>query len=370
MNVLEVCFSPSLGGLELYCLKTARQLMQRGHKVLVWLAEGSRMLGHPLVEELDVQVFPEPGYLNPLFWRKAKNILRSNAIEVVHLHRGRDLASFAWFKKIPRVLTLQIESTYPKRDLYHRFVYSRVDRVLTITERMRELALQALPVKPEQVFCLHYGVDADGLRERSGDPAAFRREYGIPENALLIGLVGRLESSKGQDVLLKAFAKICHEYPDLHVLLAGEPPPEAGDYDRKLRDLAQKLNIFDRVHFVGFQVNTPPVYAALDVCVLASRKESFGLVLLEAMAMGVPLIATAAGGVPEIVKNGENGLLIPPEEPDALARALKRLIGDPNLCNKLSKGGQNAVAGKFSLDKHLEALEGHFNEVIQARRRI
>ena len=328
------------------------------------------MISHPLAEKLDIRLFPEPRHLDPLFCRKASRAMRDLHIDVLHLHRSKDLASFALLKEPPRILTLQIESTLQKKDLFHRFVYSRVDRILTITERMRGFAVDALPVHSQQVKSLHYGIDAQTIQEKLYDRAAIRRQWNIPEDALVIGLVGRLELFKGQDVLLKAFARIYDRYPNARILLAGEPSSERSGYKQTLQNLTEDLNIADCVHFIGFQIDTASVYSALDICVLASRQEAFGLVLIEAMAYGIPLVATAAGGVPEIIEDEVNGLLFPPGRPDALADALVRLIRNPDLCQKLALNGQSIVREKFSLQKHLQALEDHFHEVVEAGRCI
>jgi glycosyltransferase involved in cell wall biosynthesis len=366
VTILEACFSPSLGGLELYCLKTAHQLGLREHKVFLWLAEGSRMLRHPLADSLEVRTFSQPYRFDPLFCRQARNFVKSNSVDVIHLHRSRDLASFTLCRQPPRVLTLQIESRLPKRDLYHRFVYARLDRLLTITERMKGFANEALPVKPDRVHTLHYGIDAVGFRSAAEARHSVREAWGISGDALLIGLVGRLEESKGQDVLLRSFASLHHDFPDARLLFAGEPPPEKEGYDLKLKYYTGELGISDRVHFAGFHQNIADVYAALDICVLASREEAFGLVLLEAMASGLPLIATNAGGVPEIVQDGISGLLVPPGDVGALSNALKPLIQNVELRKKLGDNGQRIVRKKFSLEKHLSTLEEHFEAVAGA----
>ncbi|RJP77680.1 MAG: glycosyltransferase family 1 protein [Candidatus Zixiibacteriota bacterium] len=367
MIILEACFSPSLGGLELYCLNTARQLRDRGHRVHLWLAAESRMAAHPLARDTDPVISPAPGYVNPLFTWRLGRFVRERGIQAVHLHRSKDLSVFAPLKDLPKLLTLQIESALPKRDPFHRYVYSRVDRILTITQRMRGIALQALPADEAKIQALHYGLEPDRLRERAGDPAATRRRFGLPEAAFLVGLVGRLEENKGQEVLLRAFARIQGRRPDVHLLMAGEPPPENPGYDRYLERLAQDLGVAERTHFAGFQVDTAPLFAALDVSVLASREEAFGLVLLEAMAQGVPIVATRAGGVPEIVQDGVNGLLIGRDEAE-LAAALERLRDDPDLRRRLGQAGLRIVREKFRLEDHLRALEGHFEEIIEKRR--
>jgi len=383
MHILEVCFSPSLGGLELYCLNIAARLRQRGHEVSLWLAEGSRMArcaskesgagpqggslwsqARPLPRDL----FKPPGYINPYFTLRAKRLIRERGIDIIHLHRSQDLALFAPLN-VPKVLTLQIQSSLPKRDLWHRWVYSRVDRILTITYLMRDLALKTLPVNPDKIHALHYGIAADELYAKRGDPKETRRRFGIPEDAFLIGLVGRLEISKGQEVLLRAFAHIHQKYPQARLLFVGDPPPEHSGYDQDLQNLARDLGMAERVHFIGFQAVTPPIFAALDLFVLASRQEAFGLVLLEAMAQGVPIIATRAGGVPEVIENGVNGMLVNPGDAAELAGAIERLTGDAELRGRLGGAGFRVVRERFGIEMHMIALERHFEEVIQTQRR-
>ncbi len=364
MRILEACFSPALGGLELYCLDISRRLKSRGHDVHVWLARNSRMLDHPLTAGLDPEVFDAPGYINLGFTRNAGRFIRDHRIEIIHLHRSQDLAVFAPLRGVRRVLTLQIDSALSKRDPWHRWVYGRLDLLLAITDRIRERAIRALPVPPERVHTLHYGIDADEFFSRRLDPEQTRGIYGIHEEDQVIGLVGRLEESKGQDVLLDAFARIYADFPRAHLVFAGNPPPEHAGYDAQLKQRARDLKVMDRCHFIGFQADTAPIFAALDVVVLASRREAFGLVLLEAMAMGVPIVATAAGGVPEIIQDGVNGLLVPPGDPQALAEALKRLLKSEGLREKLARNGSRVVREKFSLKVHIESLERHFQELI------
>jgi len=374
MRILEVCFSPSLGGLELYCLNTAQRLAARGHEVSLWLTQGSRMAEHALagrpVREMageaplpyTLRLSKAPGYVHPWFTLKARRLIREQDIQVIHLHRSQELALFAPIN-IPKVLTLQIQSSLPKRDLWHRWVYSKVDRILTISELMRDLALKTLPVRSDKVHVLYYGVPADDLYSQRGDPQETRHRFGIPADAFLIGLVGRLEESKGQALLLKAFAQVYQRFPQAHLLLAGDPPPEHAGYDQELKSLAADLGVAERVHFIGFQADTAPIFAALDLCVLASKQEAFGVVLLEAMAQGVSIIATRAGGVPEVIQDGVNGLLVKPEDSAELAGAIERLISDAEGRRRLGKAGFRIVREKFGLERHLQALEEQFEAI-------
>jgi glycosyltransferase involved in cell wall biosynthesis len=366
MRILEACFSPSLGGLELYCLDIAGHLQRRGHEVTLWLTRGSKMASRHHEADLPVRLFRDPLRIDPAFVLKARRLIREGQFDVLHLHRSRDLGAFAWLKSPPRLLTLHMYSRLPKRDLYHQFIYHRLDRLLTISQMMQQTVLRTLPVKPEKVQTLYHGVDVEGLRSRAGNPLQTRQRLGIPPEVFLVGLVGRLEPMKGQEVLLKAIGHIYQRFPRLHAVLVGATDAAVPGYDQSLRDLARNLDISDRVHFAGFQVDTAPIFAALDLFVLASEQEAFGLVLLEAMAQEVAVIATNAGGVPEIVQDGINGRLTPYGDDLALAEALSSLMEEEAQRHRLARAGFHTVCEKFTLARHLEGLETHFADVIRA----
>ncbi|MFH1733490.1 MAG: glycosyltransferase family 4 protein, partial [bacterium] len=326
MRIVEACFTPALGGLELYCLNSARHLQDRGHQVQLWLAEGGRAANHPITSEIDTLLFCEPFYFDPGFLYRARRILQEQNIDVVHLHRTKDLGALSWIGGIAYILTLQIDSTRQKKDLYHRFVFSRAAKLLTITNRMKRLAESNLGIRAEKIHTLYHGIDSAALSLRRDKDRSLRGSMGIPAEAVVFGIIGRLEWGKGQWALLKALKQIYDKYPNAHLLIVGEPPPEGAGFDTELKRMAEEMGIADRTHFTGFLMDTAEAYSAMDVCVLASKKESFGLVLLEAMAFGLPIIATDAGGVPEIIEPGVNGLLVKPEDSQNLAEAMVCLL--------------------------------------------
>jgi glycosyltransferase involved in cell wall biosynthesis len=312
-----------------------------------------------------VQISPAPGYFNPIFTWKAIQFVKDQGIDLIHFHRSANIAAFAAIRNVPLVLTQHIASNRPKKDLFHRWVYGRLNLMLAITPQVRDCAWKALPISQEKISVLPYGIDADNLLARRGDPVQTRRSLNLPEDALVIGLVGRLDPPKGQAVLLKAFATLCHQNLQLYLLLVGGTDQHSRGYDHYLENLARELGIAERVRFTGFQADTAPFHACLDLFVLASDEETFGLVLLEAMAQGKPIIATNAGGVTGIIQDGVNGLLIAPRDELALAQALTRMIEDENLRRRLAEAGAKSVREKYTLSRHLGRLEKHFTELIQ-----
>jgi len=287
--------------------------------------------------------------------------LRRHSVDALHLHRTQDLsialpaADLAGVKH--RVLTLQMESNRTKRDLYHRWVYGRLTAVLTITERMRRLVVDNVAVDPNKVRCNYYGVDVDELRAQAEPKGAVRGRWGVAQDAFVVGMVGRIESLKGQELLLRAGALLTGRISKTVVMLVGdETIGQRGELER-LKRFASGLKPRPEVVFTGYQSPPGRVVPAFDVSVLASRRETFGLVILEAQALGVPVVATAAGGVPEVIEDDLNGLLLPPDDPEALAGAIERLYRDKDLRQRLADAALRTVRERFSLKEHLIRLE-------------
>lgn len=189
---------------------------------------------------------------------------------------------------------------------------------------------------------VHNGVDADALRAARHVP--LRSELGIPDGDLLLAHVGRLAPVKGQRELLDALRRLGRD--DVHVVFFGRDVERGGVYRAELELLADRLN----VHFAGFRADAAAALAAADALVLPSWIEGLPLVVLEAMAQAKPVVATAVGGTPEAVVDGETGLLVPPRDPEALSVALARLLDDEQIRRRLGEAGRKRVDAHFRAD--------------------
>jgi glycosyltransferase involved in cell wall biosynthesis len=185
---------------------------------------------------------------------------------------------------------------------------------------------------------IHPGTDIARVRSRRGDGAQLRTWLGVGMGPL-VGNIGRLQEGKGQEVFLRAAARVAAHRPDTtFVVVGGAVLGWEGDYPQRLEALAAELGVADRTRFVGHQADVHPWFDACDVVVHASWGESFGQVLTEAMALGRPLVATAAGGPTEIIEDEISGLLVPPGDDGAMAASIVRVIEDRELRVRLSAG--------------------------------
>jgi glycosyltransferase involved in cell wall biosynthesis len=186
-------------------------------------------------------------------------------------------------------------------------------------------------------------------------------------DGLLVGIVGRIDPMKGIDVLVRAMAQVTGPAANARLVVVGAPGLDRGDYERQVKEEAER-QLGSRARFVGQLGDIPGVISALDVLVNASAAEPFGLTVLEAQASGIPVIAAAAGGIPDFVTDDDNGILVPPGEPVALARALERLLGDPALRARLGRRGRETAVAAHGLEGRVETMSEIYRSVARGKR--
>jgi glycosyltransferase involved in cell wall biosynthesis len=230
------------------------------------------------------------------------------------------------------------------------------------------LAAQRRLTPDRHVVKIENGVPVRELRSRRGAGAAIRAALGW-ESSPIVGIVARLQRWKGQEDFLRAAATVAKSFPEVRYLVVGGAILGwEGSYPDDLRRLAVELGLGDTVHFAGHQADSAAWLDALDVSVLASRDDVFPLVLLEAMALGKPVVATASGGPAQIVIDGESGLLVPPSDPTAMAGAISIVLADSQLASRLGDGAERRAA-EFSDERMAESFGHLLTRIIRPDRK-
>jgi glycosyltransferase involved in cell wall biosynthesis len=250
----------------------------------------------------------------------------------------------------------------PGRNLIERVAGAIPARAIACSSDAAAQAQRAL-TPGRQVHKIHLGVRLPDRGSVQGTGTPIKQSLGWEGNPT-VGIVGRLEPWKGQEIFLRAAVRLAEARADLRFMVVGGAILGwEGSYPDDLRRLAADLGIADRVHFANHQVDVHPWYDALDVVVHASFGEPFGLVLVEAMALGKPLVATNLGGPLEIVEDGISGLLVPPGDPERLADAVERILADPGLASTLSLGAAER-ASAFTEERMAEGFADLLTTVI------
>jgi glycosyltransferase involved in cell wall biosynthesis len=206
------------------------------------------------------------------------------------------------------------------------------------------------------VSLVYNGVDLQRYDEQEAC-CTLPEEYGMEPGSQIVGVVGRLEPEKGHPTLLEAWPAVLRAVPDAYLLIVGE-----GSRRDTLEAQARELRIAHRVVFTGRRDDMPAVTAALDVAVLPSYREAQGMVILEAMALSRPVVASHVGGIPEMIQDGVTGLLVPPHDAEALAGAIIRLLTDHPLADTIGRAGHDMVHERFCIELMVNAIQSIYDE--------
>lgn len=219
------------------------------------------------------------------------------------------------------------------------------DATIAVSECVRQVEIAQARTDPAKVITIHNGIEAEWYRQIDSTVRdRIRRELKTPNEALVIASVGRLHPVKGLAKLLVAMKSVHARFPEVYLWLVGD-----GELRSTLEAQARQLGLDDVVVFTGTRLDVPEILTAVDIFTLASHVEGMPNAILEAMAAGLPVVATQVGGVPEIVVEGQTGLLVPPADDKVLAQALLTLIEDASLRRRLGLAGRQRVLGQFDI---------------------
>ncbi len=279
--------------------------------------------------------------------------------DVLHLHSriGADVMGgiAGRLAGVPVVHSRRVDN--PEPPWWVKLKYRLHDRVIAISEGIGEVLLAAgLP--PDKLRVVRSAVDCHpfaGPRDRD----ILRERLGVPPEGPLIGVVAQLIPRKGHHLLIEALPPLVAEFPDLRVLFFGQGP-EAANLERRIA----QAGLENYVILCGFRDDLPELLSGLDLLVHPASREGLGVSLLQASCAGVPIIASRAGGIPEAVREGVNGLLVSPGDVAALGQAIARLLRDPDLARRLGRGGRVLMSAEFSIPAMVEGNLAVYRELV------
>jgi len=268
--------------------------------------------------------------------------------------------------RFPLVLSKHIGTQKPKKDPFHRWIYRHVDFIVANSSVIERNVIRTHPVPPRKVGVIHPGVDLQGFRYWPEDRHRLRQEWGVREEDILIGIAGRLQRAKGYLEFLEMAYNLSRRYPRVRFLLLGEATRGEEEEARDILSRIDELKLGDRVIVAGFRQDVPQVLSAMDIFVFPSHAEAFGLVLLEAMAVGLPVVSSNCDGVLDIVEDGINGYLVPPKDVKRLTEATERLILKEKRRRQLGQAARQRVEQSFGFEGMVDQLEALYYRLAAA----
>ena len=356
-NILELCLSPDLGGLEL-CVVDYFKYFKMQTTTYLCAAPEKKLDNY--IEDVNKftlkrnKLFP----IIPAF--KLAKYIDEKKIDFIHFHWTRDMATVilakVLSKRSPKIMqSRHMTMTRFKDDVYHRWLYKNLDIIHAVTQQVKEQLSKFISedVRPK-VEMVYLGVNEPNVKIQNVED--LRKKYEL-NDAFVVGIVGRIEEGKGQYILIEAISKL----KDLNIkaLIIGHTMDE--NYLMELKNKTAELSIEDKVVFTGFTKEINEHMQLCDVTVLATKKETFGLVVIESMINKTPVIATANGGPLEIIDNEVNGLLFDRSSED-LAKKIKLLQTDGQLHSSLSENGYKKVKDKFDKETQMKLMYEMINE--------
>ena len=358
MRILQVCSVTTFGGGERHLADLSHALTDRGHEVYAASVPDS-----PLWTELSFLTqsrrlaLSRHNYLKNLTSLAA--FVRAHGIEIVHAHAARDyhLAALA-VRLAPRSrLVLTRHALFPLRRI-NRPLLRSAGRVIAVSQAVAESVRRSGVIESSKITVVHNGIDTDRFDQANSRKA---------NRSILIGTVGHLAPIKGFDVFVRAAKMISAHRQDVRFLIIGEDKSAQMEQRRSLESLVAELGLSEIVSMPGWQDDMPAVLSSLNLFVSSARSEPFGLAIVEAMAAGLPIVATASEGAQEIIEDGITGKLVPTNDPEALAQAINALLDDPLECSRLARNAQLAARERYSLARMANDTERVYREVLGVR---
>ncbi len=348
MKILYGIDSLKIGGAEMLLLNMLKRYQPHHQIEIAYFTEG------PLREDVTAMGIPvhrisTRGLKDPLAFLRLFQVIRRFKPDVIHTHLTKSDVTgqmMGFMGGVPvRVVSLHNNDTWRTKPLFSnlmRMIVSPAQKYIAVSEAVRDFIVENSHYPADKMLVIENGIDLDRFDPASVAPYD-RAQWGISPDAPVIAIIGRLQPQKAHTVFLEAAALIKNEMPDVRFVIVGD-----GDLRAELEAKRDELGLQQQVIFAGIIRDIPAVLAAADILTFSSDWEGLPVALLEGMAMEKPVVSTAVGGVPLVVQDGVNGLLVAPRQPQKLAGELLRVLRDPELASRLGLAARGTIAERYS----------------------
>lgn len=364
LKILQINSARSFGGGEKHLVDLTKGLIDRGHDVYAAFRSGSSLCERfeGILAHENMFTVALRNSFDIVSASQLKKIIRENEIEIVHAHTGRDypLAALA-VRRTNAKLIITRHVLFPLSRL-HKLTLSNVSRVIAVSKAVEKNILVQKIFPKEKIRVVHNGIDISDAEQFSVKQIKSDNKSSHSKG-FLIGTVGELKELKGHEEFIRAAALLVKKFDDIHFVIVGSDNSKKKENTRKFETLCVDLKIRERVKFIDWVEPLREFLSSLDVFVSASRSESFGLAIVEAMNCGVAVVATKTEGACEIIENEKTGSLVDVGNVEAISNAIELLLNDEAKRKALGYAAMQDVRGRFSLEKMIEETEKVYQEM-------
>jgi glycosyltransferase involved in cell wall biosynthesis len=342
MNVLHVSTPHTWRGGEQQAAYLMTALHEKGITQCLLCPQDAPLRERVMIPDLHHYSFTSRGVLDIRIARRIRSIIKEQRIDIIHCHDSHAhsaavIAASIFKVTVPIIVSRRVDFPVSSNPLSRwKYNHPSVKKIICVSKAIADITAPSIRDN-SKLAVVHSGIDVS-LFQPSTDKTLLRHELGLPTKTILIGNLSALADHKDHPTFLRTTALLLKEDPTLHFIIAGEGPEE-----NKIRQIITDLQIEKNVHMLGFRKDIRSVMQSLDVFLITSRAEGLGTIVLDAFASGIPVIATRAGGIPEMVEDGITGLLADVGDAVGLSKAVLHLLAHPELKSKLISNASSRV---------------------------
>lgn len=375
-----LCLSTAWGGLEMNTVKIAKHLATQNGVVLI-CTEDTPIAQKAIAQNIPLLIVPKGLSL----WQRAKWLIApiKDRIQRAQAHKAlvlstdnktlKLLAILKTWHQLPLVVMYQQHMIIgvKKRDWYHNWLYRQIGFWLVPIPALEENARAMTTIHPSKLRMVPIGIETEKLgkmgRPSLADRQAIRAQFGMKEGVFYIGILGRLDPTKGQDQAVKAITRLAEEGYPVALWMMGNPT--IGEWEQYVHELQQAAATYACIHLLPFNTDIRPFFDAIDLKMVPSAVETYGMVTLEAQYCGTPVMAIQAGGSTDLLQHGAAGILLPDNQADTIYRALKNLLEQPDRADLLAQKSAKALESidRYTLAEEMKLIRAVLSEASKTK---
>jgi len=359
-NILYIDSNEFIGGGQVSLKELIRLLDRKNFNPIAVLPEKSLLACELKKLNITIELLNLPSFkaFNVLSIFHLIRIIKKNKIDLIHANTSRAmLYAIISTKFCHRPTIWHVRVADRDNPLYDFMLYKSADRVITVSHAVKNRFGR---FNQNKTTVIYNGVDIDIFTQKNKS-GQFRKESGLSDSDFLIGVIGRISPEKGLEYLIQAIPEMSAIIPSLKVVVVGAGEP---DYVSRIKTLSNELRLDKDIIFTGFRPDIPAIINDIDLICLPSTTEGFNRTIMEAMAVGKPVIATEVGGNKEIIKSGTTGILIPPSNSKAISEAVINLYNNKDALQKIASSARNNVEQFFNIRKTVMETENLYRQVL------
>jgi glycosyltransferase involved in cell wall biosynthesis len=362
-HILFICISDGFGGLELQMAQRTKDAIEKYNFGLIITQKDSKLSKYCANNNIPfIEVNQKIDYIDIPVIFKLLSIIKKNTINSIVCSKSKELSLAVFASKIsktkPKVFFYQqMQNGIIKKDYFHNFIYKNISGAIVIAPFMKKQIQGTTIIDPSKVFVNYIGIKLENYRKENYNKQQIRKDIGLKSDSFVVLNVGRMDAQKDQITLIKAFDKA--NITNSQLLLVGE-----GYFKKECETLVEALKIKDKVIFLGFRYDIEKIYNACDLFVIPSLTETLGIVIIESFASKIPVIGTNGGGIRDLIKDRERGLLFEPRDYLKLSELILELYNNKDLYKYLTENAYEFAQSNLNFYEQRKSFFNFIEEIL------